>query len=165
MEELLIGIITKPQGIKGELKLKDLTDGGSSLKDLVEVFIDGVCYKVLHKRYSGTDLFLTLRGIADRNEAETLRGKQVYTKREQIFKQEDTFFIVDVLGCKVYTDKGDYLGVVEDITSSRTDVYYVRGDKLAVFPMIKALNPVFDISGKKIVINADKLSEVVYYED
>ena len=37
--ELLIGIITKPQGIKGELKLKDLTDGGDSLCNLKEVYI------------------------------------------------------------------------------------------------------------------------------
>ena len=163
--ELLIGIITKPQGIKGELKLKDLTDGGSSLDSLKEVFIDGVCYKVLHKRYSNTDLFLTLRGVADRNEAELFRGKEVYAKREQITKEEDSFFIVDVLGCEVYTDKGDYLGKVEDIITSRTDVYYVKGTRTAVFPMIKALEPNFDIANKKIVINADKLSEVVFYED
>ena len=117
------------------------------------MYIDGVCYKVLHKRYSNTDLFLTLRGIADRNEAETFRGKEVYAKRDQIYKEEDTFFIVDVIGCEVYTDKGEYLGKVEDISSSRTDVYYVRGDKLAVFPMIKALEPNFDIANKKIVIN------------
>ena len=163
--ELLIGIITKPQGIKGELKLKDLTDGGSSLDSLKEVYIDGVCYKVLHKRYSNTDLFLTLRGIADRNEAELFRGKEVYAKREQINKEEDSFFIVDVLGCDVYTDKGTYLGKVEDITSSRTDVYYVRGARLAVFPMIKALEPNFDIESKKIIINEEKLGEVVFYED
>ena len=163
--ELLIGIITKPQGIKGELKLKDLTDGGNSLKDLTEVYIDGVCYKVMHKRYSKTDLFLTLRGIADRNMAETFRGKEVYAKREQIAKEEDTFFIVDVLGCEVYTDSGDYLGKVEDIISSRTDVYYVRGKKLAVFPMIKALEPNFDIANKKITVNAERLAEVVFYED
>lgn len=163
--ELLIGIITKPQGIKGELKLKDLTDGENSLCNLKEVYIDGLCYKVLHKRYSGTDLFLSLRGIADRNEAETFRGKEVYALREQVTKEEDSYFIVDVLGCSVYTDKGDFIGEVEDITSSRTDVYFVRGKRLAVFPMIKALEPIFDIPNKKITVNAERLAEVVFYED
>ena len=163
---LLIGIITKPQGIKGEVKLKDLTDGPSATANLKEVYIDGVAYKVLNKRYSGEDLFFSLRGIADRNTAELFRGKEVYAQREQLCKEEDTFFIVDVLGCEVYTDAGELIGVVQDITSSRTDVYYVKGKKgTAVFPMIKALEPKFDIENKKITIRADKLAEVVFYEN
>ena len=76
--KLLVGIITKPQGIKGEIKLKDLTDGQEATKNLKEVFIDGVAYKILNMRYSGEDLFLSLRGIADRNMAETFRNKFVY---------------------------------------------------------------------------------------
>ncbi len=164
--KLLVGIITKPQGIKGEVKLKDLTDGEQATKTLKEVYIDGVPYKILNMRYSGEDLFLSLRGIADRNTAETFRGKEVYAEREQICKAEDTFFIVDVLGCQVYTDKGELIGRVEDITSSRTDVYYVKGEKgTAVFPMIKDLSPVFDIENKVITVNAERLAEVVFYEN
>ena len=164
--KLLIGIITKPQGIKGEVKLKDLTDGQEATKNLKEVYIDGVSYKVLNKRYSGEDLFFSLRGIADRNTAETFRGKEVYADREQITNAEDTFFIVDVLGCIVYTDKGERLGEVVDITTSRTDVYYVKGEKsTAVFPMIKDLSPIYDIENKRITVNAERLSEVVFYED
>jgi 16S rRNA processing protein RimM len=164
--KLLVGIITKPQGIKGEIKLKDLTDGQEATKNLKEVFIDGVAYKILNMRYSGEDLFLSLRGIADRNMAETFRGKEVYADKDQISKEEGTFFIVDVLGCTVVTDKGEEIGKVVDITSSRTDVYYVQGEKgTAVFPMIKDLSPIFDIENKMITVNAERLAEIVFYEN
>ena len=98
--------------------------------------------------------------------AETFRGKEVYADKDQICKEEGTFFIVDVLGCTVVTDKGEEIGKVVDITSSRTDVYYVQGEKAtAVFPMIKDLSPIFDIENKIITVNAERLAEIVFYEN
>lgn len=165
-DKLLIGIITKPQGIKGEVKIKNLTDGVQSLDYLKEVYIDGIPYKVLHKRSSGEDVFLTLKGVADRNGAELLRNKEIYADREQIAKEEDCYFVVDILGCNVFTDKGEYVGKVVNIVSGRTDIYYAENEtNTAIFPMIKALNPIFDVESKKITINGEKLLEVVMYED
>ena len=48
MEQLLkIGIIVKPQGIKGEVKVQALTDDITRFKRLKEVIIDGEPRKVL----------------------------------------------------------------------------------------------------------------------
>ena len=164
-DKLTIGIVTKPQGIKGEIKVKLFADDIASVSNVTEVFIDGVNYKILSKRSSGEDLFLSLRGIADRNDAETLRGKEIFADREQIEKDEDSYFIVDVLGCEVYLDDGQMIGKVSDILTGRTDVYYVKGQKTAVFPMIKDLKPIFDIKAKRITLDGARFKEVVFYED
>ena len=165
-DKLLIGIITKPQGIKGEVKVKVIADGIVAVKSVTQVFIDGVAYKILGMRSSGEDLFLSLKGVADRNVAETLRDKELYALREEISKEEDAFFIVDVLGCKVVTDDDRELGEVIDIVTGRTDIYYVKGEnKVAVFPLVKKLQPVFDIPNKVITLNGEKLDEVLFYED
>lgn len=62
MDKLLIGTVLKPQGIRGELKIKNYTDDFYSISALKEVFIDGVSYQVLKMRCD-KDVFMLLRGL------------------------------------------------------------------------------------------------------
>ena len=41
LDKLKVGIIVKPQGIKGEVKVQPLTDDINRFNDLKEVIIDG----------------------------------------------------------------------------------------------------------------------------
>lgn len=165
-DKLLIGTVTKPQGIKGEVKIKFYSDSAYSLSKVRSVYIDGKVYKVLNIRSNGDELFMALKGIADRNEAETLRNKDLYALRDEILKEEDSFFVVDILGCVVLTSEGETIGEIKDITTGKTDIYYVEKDgKRASFPFIKQLKPVFDIENKKITVDGEKLKEVILYEN
>ena len=84
-EHLLIGEITKPQGIRGEVKVRHYTDDPDRFYDLETVLIpDGAAFReiaVTGARVNGDDVFLTLEGIADRNEAEKMRGLKLYVDR------------------------------------------------------------------------------------
>ena len=66
--EIIIGEILKPQGIRGELKMKNFTDGFFAIKGLKNVIIDGVRYQVLKMR-EDKGAILLLKVIADRNVA------------------------------------------------------------------------------------------------
>ena len=46
MDKLLIGTVLKPQGIRGELKIKNYTDDFYAISALKEVFIDNACWSV-----------------------------------------------------------------------------------------------------------------------
>ena len=46
MDRLVVGVISKAQGVKGEVKIAPLTDDVSRFKKLSQVYIDGVCRKV-----------------------------------------------------------------------------------------------------------------------
>lgn len=76
-ERLVIAEVLKPQGIRGELKIKTYTDLPEDVKAFGTVYIEGVPYKILSFRV-GSDGFayLGLRGVPDRNAAEFLRGKK-----------------------------------------------------------------------------------------
>lgn len=155
MERLLIGEILKPQGIRGEVKMKNFTDGFFAVKNLKEIIIDDVRYQVLKMR-EDKGVFMLLKGIADRNAAETLRGKSVYADKNAVKREKGKYFIDDVIGCALYLSNGDYVGEIVEILSGHTDIYYVeakRGKKL--FPLIKSLNPLFDIEGGKLTVDAD----------
>ncbi|MGN0819387.1 MAG: ribosome maturation factor RimM [Christensenellaceae bacterium] len=165
-DKILIGIIVRPQGIYGELKLKDLSAGYDQLSDIKTVTVMGKEHKVLNVRFSAKDLYLTIDNVYDRNVAETYRGAEVYVDKSQLNIAKDEFLIVEVIGCELYLSSGKRLGEIFDISSGKVDVYSVKIDgKVAKFPMLKDLDPVFDIENNKVTVNAARFTEVVMYED
>ena len=84
-EYLQIGEIVKPQGIRGEVKLKAMTSDLSRYARLDYVFLlrkgEYVKTKVEKGRSYDGFAFLKLEGVRDRNEAEMMRGVKVYIDR------------------------------------------------------------------------------------
>ena len=71
---LTVATVLKPQGIRGEVKVRALTDSAEDLAAFKKLIIDGAEYSVLSVRAQGEFAYLMLKGIADRNAAELLRG-------------------------------------------------------------------------------------------
>ena len=169
MEETLkIGIIVKPQGIKGEVKVQPLTDDINRFKKLKKVLIDGKVFEVQSVTVGGGTVFLALSGIYDRDVAESFRGNFVCVKREDAVKlPKDNYFIVDIIGCSIITDEGETVGNVIDVTSARTDVFTVKcvDDRILRFPFLKDLLVSVDILSKKIIVKSKRLKEVSCYEN
>lgn len=167
-ENLKIGIIVKPQGIKGEVKVQPLTDDISRFKKLKEVIIDDKTFRVLNATIGGGTVFLSISGICDRDTAETFRGKFLYVTRENAVPlDEGRYFVVDIIGCQILTDSGEKIGQVIEVTSSRTDIFTVKKDngKILRFPFLKDLVQNVDIASKTITVCAKRLKEVECYED
>lgn len=163
---LYVALILKPQGIRGELKVKVLCDDGEDLASFSRVFIDGEEHKILKVRPQGDCAFITLKGVADRNAAELLRGKEIYVRREDAPElPEDRFYIVDVLGCKVVTENGDTLGTICEITPARTDIYVVdTGAKKVPFVGVEGVIKDIDVINKIMTVDKKRFDEVALTE-
>ena len=171
-EYLLIGEITKPQGIAGEVKVHPHTGDPSRFLSLDSVYMQsGDGYEsipIAGARLSGRDVFLTLPGVTDRDKAEALRGKKLYVDRARaVALSEDENFICDLIGCEAVDTRGNELGRLVDVLQpGPTDVYVFdtpRGRML--MPALKAAIPSVDVKARKILLDADKLSEVAFFED
>ena len=169
MEKLFkIGLIVKPQGIKGELKVQPLTDDITRFKNLKEVLIDDKNYRVGCAKIGGNTVFLSLFGVNDRNTAETFRGKYLCVQRENAVPlEEGRYFISDIIGCQVITDNNLVIGEITDVFSSRTDVLTVKcqDGRIMRFPFLKDLVKSVDVENQKFVVFTKRLSEVSCYED
>ena len=168
MEKMLnIGVVVKPQGIKGELKVMPYTDDVQRFKKLKQVVIDGVTYNVTGAKIGVDAVFLALDTIHDRNTAELFRGKSLFVHRKDaIIPKENSFFIVDIIGCKIVTEKGESVGVVTDVTSAKTDIFTVDcAGKIMRFPFLKDLLIKADVENKLITVDGKRLKEVSCYED
>lgn len=164
---ITIGEVVKAQGIKGEIKVKPLTDDINRYYKLKQVYIKGLSYDIKSLRIDGANVFLSLSGVVDRNRAESLVGCEVQIDRvHAVDLPENTYFIADMIGCDVFLTDGKFLGKVSYIyQNGAADVYELKGERDLMFPFLNALVESVDIGYKKIVLKADEFKRVVVYED
>ena len=172
-EYLIIGEILKPQGVKGEVKVRPITCDPSRFDGLTRVFFqDGegayTPEKIKVSRVDPDAVYLTVKGYTDRTEAEKLRGKLLYVDRASAAKlPEDAEFICDLIGCVATDDSGRLIGTLTDVMQPGAgDVYVFQGPMGEV--LVPALKSVFlevDVRNKKMRLSAQRLSEVAVFEE
>ena len=163
MERLVIGEVLKPQGIRGELKVKTYTDFPEDVQAFGKVYIDGVQYKILSFRVGGENYcFLGLRGVPDRNAAELLRGKKLEGDRADAPElEEGQYYIVDIIGLSVETENGEVLGTVKDVALLSSEVYTIEKDGKEIrFPAVKGVVLKVDLENKKLIVDKKRFDEV-----
>jgi len=171
LDYIRIGLISKAQGIKGELKVLPLTDDVNRFLDLKEVYIEnGLTYEKIGLkgvRFTHDSVFILLEHIYDRTSAEKLRGKYINVPiSEAVPLPEGRYFIFDIIGCKVYTQEDELLGEIVDVLQpGANDVYVIKGEKEIMLPALKTFIVKMDVANKKIIVNAEMLKEVAVYED
>ncbi len=168
IERLKVGLIVKPQGVNGEVKVQPLTDNIARFKKLDKVYLDGVIYKVVNVKIADGFVIVKLSGVENRNSAELLRSKYIEVDRADADKlEEGRYFIADIIGCSLEFEDGTALGEVVDITSANTDIFTVKtiSNKTVRFPFLKDLVLSVNVEEKVIVLLRKRYLEVCCYED
>lgn len=169
---ITVGQITKPQGVRGEVKVKPLTDDSSRFCVLKSLYADNRLYKVERVRVSGGDVFLKLAGVDDRNAAELLRGKLLSVDRAAaVSLGEGEFFIADLIGATLTARRDgaeQCLGVIESVQSfGAADVFAVKTQdgKGMTFAFVKALAAEYSEQAHTLYVDGKKLDEVAVYDE
>ncbi len=163
MRELVIGTVLKPQGIRGEVKIKPYTDSAEAFREIGRIFLSGTEYKILSVRTGDGFVYLGLRGVADRNAAELLRGKDVVIPREEApALPEGSYYIDDILGSALITEEGERLGTLKAVTQAATDIYTLETaeGREILFPAAKGVVLEVDLENKAITLSKKRFLEV-----
>ncbi|MDE7395863.1 MAG: PRC-barrel domain-containing protein, partial [Clostridiales bacterium] len=100
---------------------------------------------------------------------ESLRCKFLTIDRvNAVDLDEGEFFIADLIGCTLFTEKGDALGKVTDVLQhGAVDVLCAvdSENKEFRFPFLKRLLLGADMQAKTIMLDGEKLQEVCVYDD
>ncbi len=162
MEEYFeIGQIVNTSGLKGEIKIKPFTDDITKFNSFKTIYVsikkELKEFEIEKVRFSKNMVFLKLKGIDTVEEAENYRNLYVKRKRDKDEKlEEDTYYIVDLIGCKVSTEDQKDLGEVVDVFSTGSnDVYVVKDElgKQVLLPAIKDVIKNVDIENKLITVH------------
>ena len=131
---LLLGEILRPHGVRGEVRLRILTDHPERIAELEQVFLgddadadEVTIHHVQQMRMQNEYGLLKLKGIDDRDEADTLRGLFVMVDLENAIPlEEGEFYLYQLIGLKVNTHDGQELGTITDVLETgANDVYVV----------------------------------------
>lgn len=162
MEEYLeIGQIVNTNGLKGTLKVKPLTDDITRFEELETIYIEKakelIEFKIQEVKYSKNMVLLKLEGIDSIDEAEKYKNFYIKINRKDAVElEEDSYFIVDIIGCEVYTDNEELLGKVIDVfQTGSNDVYTVKNSegKEILLPAIEEVVKDINIDNKKIIVH------------
>lgn len=129
-EYLAVGRVVRPHGIRGALKVASGSDLWPSITPASKVYIGEARTEaiVVENRPYKSGYLLILEGYDDRNQAESLRGEEVYLRFEEAEPlPEGVYYQWQIIGLDVETEQGRPLGVVESILETgANDVYIVR---------------------------------------
>lgn len=169
---LLLGEIVKPQGIRGEVKVRHYTDDPGRFHALKTVYMkeneEYRPFQVLSARVQNEDVFLKLEGIDNRDLAEEMRGRELWIDRmHAVSLDEEQVFIADILGAFAYDTKGREIGRLTDvITTNPTAVLVFDTAKgTMMMPMLKHVVLDIDIENDRIILDENHLNEVALYEN
>jgi len=171
MEYLRVGLISRPHGVQGAVKLVPLSDDMRRFAALKEAYLErnGAYEPITVSEVSAQPdaVYARLSCSPDRGAAEKLRNLYICVDRAHAVKlPEGRYFVADMIGCEVYDTAGAHIGRLTDVMETgANDVYEISGEKQLLVPALKKLLSEVDVEHKRIVLDAGMLAEVGLYED
>src|SRR6476646_7919716 len=111
-DKVLAGVITGAHGIKGEVKLRSFTADPKAIAAYGPLIAsNGERFEIERLKLQKDGFIATMKGVADRNKAETLKGVELFVLRRQLPQPEqDEVYIHDLIGAKVVEKSGATFG-------------------------------------------------------
>ncbi|CUS99266.1 ribosome maturation factor RimM [Candidatus Chrysopegis kryptomonas] len=156
----IIGKILRPYGLRGQVCVKPITDFVERFKKLKRVYVgdnpvEVEEHQVVSSFLRDEDVILKFKGVNDRTSAESFSGKFIYIPEEELVPlPEDSFYVHDLIGLKVYDTNGNKIGVITDVwLLPANDVYVVESKgKEILIPAIKDVVKEVDLEKKMMII-------------
>jgi 16S rRNA processing protein RimM len=154
---LVIGEVLRPQGVKGEVRVRVLTDFPEHFHMLERVYVgQGPSVEVVESaRFHNGYVLIKLAGYDDRTAAGSLRGALLQIPTEEAMALgEDEYYHHQIVGLAVWTVEGEHLGHVREIlTTGANDVYVVWGLKGEVLlPAITDVIRQVDLEAGRLIV-------------
>ena len=169
-EWLVVGLITSCHGIKGQLKVKSLTDfeerflkpGMRWLQKENEPPLEIKLTSGFRQPGRAT-FIISLEGINNRNDAEQLKKFKILVKTDNLPKLEkEEFHLLELINLQVKTfenDKLKIIGKVLDLENENNNLLVIqlfKNQKVVLIPFVEEIVPLVDIKNNFLIINPPK---------
>ena len=170
LEWLVVGIITSSHGIKGELKVKSLSDFSERFTKPGKRWLqinkeEPILYNLISGyKKPGKDLFIiSLDEVQDRDSAERLKKYKFLVESNNIPKlKQDEFHFNQLVNLTVKIQQNNQIetiGEVIDLMNENNNLIKIKiyaNNKKILIPFVKEIVPIIDLKKKFIVINPPK---------
>ena len=158
-----VGRVGAAHGLCGEVKAIPLTDSPERMFESRSFFIFGdgpgaaESYGVESVRKGGRQVLIKLRGVDDRNAAESLRGRWIGIPQSERRPPPDNAFYPDqLIGLRAETSDGKLIGTVTGVLTypAQNLLSVDRDGKEVLIPMVKEFIKKVDIPAGKVIIDS-----------
>lgn len=162
MERICIGVVTKPQALKGEFRVKPQLLNLNQYKNFEKVYIGSFEYNVEKVTLRDTFVILKVSNINSCEEAELLRNKEIFADMEIEGSDEDNSLYVGYI-LKILDEN---IGKISDVNNyGSKDIVSFVGERNGMMPIIDGLFENIDNDNKIITLNKEIFDQIVAYED
>ena len=170
MEKIKIGKIVNAVALRGEVKVYHYSDYKERFEELEEILVERNAakkhamesYEIEGVRYQKDMAILKLKGVNDRNAAEALKDCDVYITEADLRElPEDTFYIRDLIGCRVVnrsgnTENEEEIGIITDVLQNTAqDIYQAKTKtgKEVLIPAVGEFVKEINIEEKTVIVS------------
>lgn len=139
---LLIGEILRPHGVRGELRMRVITEYPERIAKLKKVYLGRDpydpklnVYEIADVRWHHEVALVTFKNVDDRDAADRLRQLSVMVAIEDAVPLEDgEVYLFEIIGMRAVTEDGQDLGEISDIIEAGpNDIFVITGEKYGEF--------------------------------
>ncbi len=151
---VVVGVVGKPHGVKGEVLFHPGSDDASLFEQGRVFETDRGQLTVVGSRRHHAKFILLFEGLDDRTGAEALRGLDLRLTPLEVPLDDDEWWPSDLVGCRVIlvdgTDVGEVVGVVPGGSQDRL---IISTPATVEIPFVQALVPDVDIERRRVTID------------
>lgn len=158
-DKVLAGVITGAHGIKGEVKLRSFTADPEAIAAYGPLLTSrGESIEIEKLRAQKDGFIAVLKGVSDRNKAETLKGVELFLKRRQLPEPEnDEVYFHDLIGLVAVDRSGEKFGTVIAVPNfGAGDLLEIRrdgDDETVLVPFAESYVPAIDLEKKELLLD------------
>jgi 16S rRNA processing protein RimM len=155
---VVIGEITKPHGVRGEVRVLPHTDFPERFSWLETVLIGSdspESHVVEGVRQHKGMILLKLAGFDFRDQAESLRGQLLLVPETEVVALDaDEYYHFQLEGCQMETVDGQHLGIVTQVMETGANLVFIvqgEGDEILI-PHTDEIVREIDVENGRIII-------------
>ncbi|NBZ88111.1 ribosome maturation factor RimM [Stagnihabitans tardus] len=154
---ICVGVLSGAFGVQGEVRLKSFCANPEDIASYGPLYTaDGArSFKIKLTRAVAGGYSARLKGIETREEAEALKGCELFAEKSRLPRlPDDEFYHADLIGLEVRDTGGVLLGTVRAVHNHGAgDILEVAGPKVLLLPFTLAVIPTVDLAARRIVAN------------
>ena len=154
---VVVGRVTRPHGVKGEVAVMVLTEVGDRFEPGGVVYLeDGRRLSVAESRPHRGRMLVAFEGVRDRDAADKLVQRNlVVPESESPPLPEGSYWDHQLVGSNVVTESGRPLGELRDVIHTPANDVWSAVDDAGVETLVPAIADVVvsvDVAGKRVVV-------------
>lgn len=158
--KLLVGTLSGAFGVSGEVRLKSFCAIPEAIADYTPLTrADGsTIHQIVITGQAKGALVVRMDGVTTKEEADALKGVDLFAERDQFpTLPDDEFYHSDLIGLTAFDTGGEKLGTIKAVQNNGAEdlleIHNPTFKNSVLVPFTRAIVPTIDLAARRVVID------------